>query len=43
LVIPPRGDQRAYLVSDNYRAIRTYNPSHFYAIAIGKLADAIGN
>ena len=42
LILPPRGDGRSFLVHDNYRAIRTYNPSHFYALAVAQLADAIG-
>jgi membrane-bound lytic murein transglycosylase B len=42
LILPPRSDGRAFLVQENYRAIRGYNPSHFYAIAIGQLADGIG-
>jgi len=42
VILPPRANDRAFMVYDNFKAIRAYNPSHFYAIAIGQLADAIG-
>ena len=42
IILPPRANDRAFMVYDNFKAIRAYNPSHYYAIAIGQLADAIG-
>jgi membrane-bound lytic murein transglycosylase B len=44
IVIPglSRGDDQAFLVLPNFNAIRRYNPSNFYAVAVGLLADAIG-
>jgi len=41
-VIQPGGaDGPAFLVYQNYRAIMRYNPSLFYATAVGQLADRI--
>jgi membrane-bound lytic murein transglycosylase B len=42
IILPPRANDRAFLAYENFKAIRAYNPSHYYAIAIGQLADAIG-
>ncbi len=42
LVQPDEGKYvRSYLVYDNYRAIRDWNKSHKFAIAVGTLADSI--
>ncbi len=42
LVQPDEGKYvRSYLVYDNYRAIRHWNKSHKFAIAVGTLADSI--
>jgi membrane-bound lytic murein transglycosylase B len=35
----PTGD--AFLVYGNFTAIRRYNPSDYYAVAVGLLGDAI--
>src|SRR3546814_12257539 len=32
---------RAFLTFDNYRALPAYNCSHYYAISVGLLAEAI--
>lgn len=37
-----RGDTQAFLVGQNFMAIRRYNPSNFYATAVGMLSDRIG-
>jgi membrane-bound lytic murein transglycosylase B len=42
LMSAPRAKDRNFLVSDNYRAIYKWNPSHLFAIAVGTLADRIG-
>ena len=42
LVIPEKGGRTAYLVYNNYHAILKWNRSHYFAIAIGTLADRIG-
>ena len=41
LLLPdgPGGD--AFLVYANFAAIRRYNPSDFYALAVGLLGDAV--
>jgi len=42
IVQPDEGKYvRSYLVYDNYRAIRHWNKSHKFAIAVGTLADSI--
>ncbi len=39
----PNGPSRqAFLVFSNFNAIRRYNPSNFYTLAVGMLADAVG-
>ena len=39
----PNGPSRqAYMVYANFNAIRRYNPSNFYTLAVGLLADAVG-
>lgn len=43
IVIPglSRGDSQAFLVGANFMAIRRYNPSNFYATAVGLLSDRV--
>ncbi|MBI1775118.1 MAG: lytic murein transglycosylase [Proteobacteria bacterium] len=41
LVLPGGPEGPAFLVYGNYRAIMRYNPSIFYATAVGQLADRI--
>lgn len=42
VVIPDGGDGEAFIVHANFNAIRRYNPSDFYALAVGLLGDRIG-
>jgi len=37
-----RGDTQSFWVGQSFMAIRRYNPSNFYAVAVGLLADAVG-
>jgi membrane-bound lytic murein transglycosylase B len=37
-----RGDTQAFMVGVNFMAIRRYNPSNFYAVAVGLLSDRVG-
>ncbi|NBX07653.1 MAG: lytic murein transglycosylase [Proteobacteria bacterium] len=41
LVIPSRGDGKAYLAYANYDNILKWNRSNYFAIAVGQLADMI--
>lgn len=43
IVIPglSRGDSQAFMVGANFMAIRRYNPSNFYATAVGLLSDRV--
>ncbi len=43
VVIPglSRGDNQAFMVGVNFMAIRRYNPSNFYATAVGLLSDRV--
>lgn len=43
IVIPglTRGDDQAFMVGANFMAIRRYNPSNFYATAVGILSDRV--
>ena len=41
LIEPDGPNERAFLLTTNYRAILDYNCSNFYAISVGVLADAI--
>ncbi|TPG53114.1 lytic murein transglycosylase [Roseomonas nepalensis] len=43
LVVPgaATGSRQAFLVGENFRAIRRYNPSDFYALAVGLLSDRV--
>ena len=43
VVIPglSRGDSQAFMVGQNFTAIRRYNPSNFYATAVGLLSDRV--
>ncbi|MCX8134290.1 MAG: lytic murein transglycosylase [Roseococcus sp.] len=43
VVIPglARGDDQAFLVGQNFLAIRRYNPSNFYATVVGLLSDRV--
>ncbi len=43
LVLPEGKGGPAYLVHDNYATILKWNRSTFFAIAVGRLADAIGS
>ncbi|WP_207536863.1 lytic murein transglycosylase [Sabulicella rubraurantiaca] len=44
LVVPgySRGEGQSFIVGRNFMAIRRYNPSNFYATAVGMLADRVG-
>ncbi|MFL1461990.1 lytic transglycosylase domain-containing protein [Roseococcus sp. DSY-14] len=44
VVVPglSRGDAQSFLVGQNFMAIRRYNPSNFYATAVGLLSDRVG-
>jgi membrane-bound lytic murein transglycosylase B len=42
IVVPSGGDGAAFAVHQNFMAIRRYNPSDFYALAVGILGDALG-
>jgi membrane-bound lytic murein transglycosylase B len=37
-----RGSTEAFLAGANFMAIRRYNPSNFYAVAVGLLSDRVG-
>ncbi len=37
----PNGGTQAFLVLSNFNAIRRYNPSNFYALAVGLLSDRV--
>lgn len=43
VVIPglSRGDTQAFVVGQNFMAIRRYNPSNFYATVVGLLSDRV--
>ncbi|GAA4492782.1 lytic murein transglycosylase [Pseudaeromonas paramecii] len=41
LIQPDDGAGRSYLVYDNYRALMHWNRSHYFALAVSTLADAI--
>ena len=43
IVIPgaSRGDGQAFMVGQNFMSIRRYNPSNFYATAVGLLSDRV--
>lgn len=41
LLIPARSNDHAFLVLPNFEALFRYNPSEFYALAVGMLADRI--
>jgi len=42
IVVPSGGEGAAFIVHQNFMAIRRYNPSDFYALAVGTLGDALG-
>ena len=42
LVLADPGDGPAFLVTDNFRALRTWNRSTLFALSVGHLADALG-
>ncbi len=44
VVVPgfSRGSTQSFLVGQNFMAIRRYNPSNFYATAVGMLSDRVG-
>lgn len=43
LVLPERGARTpAFLVSENFQAIMKWNRSNYFAVSVGRLADAIG-
>ncbi len=37
----PDGPATSFLVYGNFAAIRRYNPSDYYALAVGLLGDAV--
>ena len=37
----PGDDGQAFAVYRNFNAIRRYNPSDFYALAVGMLSDRV--
>ncbi len=41
IILPAEGSEPAFLVYQNYRALLRWNRSHFFAIAVGHLADRI--
>lgn len=41
IVVPNGGEGAAFVVHQNFMAIRRYNPSDFYALAVGTLGDAL--
>lgn len=41
IVVPGGGEGAAFAVHQNFMAIRRYNPSDFYALAVGILGDAL--
>jgi membrane-bound lytic murein transglycosylase B len=41
VVLPGGAGSQAFLVGPNFQAIRRYNPSTFYALAIGLLSDRV--
>lgn len=41
LLIPVRSSDTAFLVTPNFEALIRYNPSEYYALAVGMLADRI--
>ncbi len=41
VILPSDGSEPAFLVYQNYRALLRWNRSHFFAIAVGHLADRI--
>lgn len=41
VILPSGADGPAYLVYNNYRVIMRWNRSHYFAIAVGRLADQI--
>ncbi len=41
IILPDDLDGRAFIVYDNFRTIMHWNRSYYFAISIGKLADAI--
>ena len=42
ILLPNDGNDPAFLVYQNYRAILRWNRSHLFAIALGHLSDRIG-
>lgn len=42
LILPDEVAEPAFLVYQNYRALMRWNRSHFFALAVGHLADRIG-
>jgi membrane-bound lytic murein transglycosylase B len=43
VILPDGGPATAYLVYDNFRSILKWNRSYFFGIAVGTLADRIGD
>ena len=41
LLFPQKGGERAFLVYANFNRILTWNRSNYFAVAVGKLSDAI--
>lgn len=43
IISPESGSDDRFLIYDNYRIIMKWNRSHFFALAVGHLADRIGS
>ena len=41
LIAPDESSRPFFMVYDNFNHIRSYNPSNFYALAVGQLADRL--
>jgi membrane-bound lytic murein transglycosylase B len=41
IILPAKAKEPAYIVYNNYRVILRWNRSHYFAIAVGRLADQI--
>ncbi|MCU5775787.1 lytic murein transglycosylase [Erwiniaceae bacterium BAC15a-03b] len=42
IILPDDMEGRAFMVYDNFRTIMHWNRSYYFAVSIGKMADAIG-
>ena len=41
IILPEGEGKRAFLIYDNYRSLLKWNRSHFFAIAVGTIADSL--